>query len=295
MNWDKLRLFVAVAETGRLSLAASKLSMSQSALSRQVAALESEIGVPLFHRHARGLLLTEQGNILFEAASSMSKQLESAAARIRDSRMLNEGELRVTTTVGFGSLWLAPRLPRFFDEHPQININLMLEERILDLAMREADCAIRMKEPSQADLIRRKIMTTEMRLYASREFLRMHGKPQSLKDLRRLRLISHNSSVIGSTVREMYLADLAPFDMQPHMLVNNYYGILQAVRNDLGIGIMPDYVARHLCDVVEVLPEMVSKNIPMYFAYPVELRDSCRLKAFRDFVVREARAFLNSA
>ena len=167
MDWDKLRIFHSVADAGSLTHAGDSLHLSQSAVSRQIRALEESLSVTLFHRHARGLILTEQGEILFDATKAMIKRLEAAAARIRDSEDEVFGELRVTTTVGFGTLWLAPRLPALYKKYPALKIDLMLEERVLDLPMREADVAIRMKEPSQADLIRKRLMNIRMRLYAT--------------------------------------------------------------------------------------------------------------------------------
>ena len=159
MDWDKLRIFHSVADAGSLTHAGESLHLSQSAVSRQIRALEESLGVTLFHRHARGLILTEQGELLFDATSDMSKKLDNAEARIRDSEDEVYGELKVTTTVGFGTLWLAPRLPQLYEKYPDLNVELMLEERVLDLPMREADVAIRMKEPSQADLIRKRLLT----------------------------------------------------------------------------------------------------------------------------------------
>ena len=116
MDWDKLRVFHAVADAGRLTHAGDNIHLSQSAVSRQIRALEESLNTILFHRHARGLILTEQGELLFDATRSMSKRLEAASARIRDSEDEVFGELRVTTTTGFGSLWLAPRLSTLFSE-----------------------------------------------------------------------------------------------------------------------------------------------------------------------------------
>ena len=174
MDWDKLRIFHAVADAGSLTHAGDKLNLSQSAVSRQIRALEESLDATLFHRHARGLILTEQGELLFDATSAMSKRLDAAAARIRDSEDEVFGVLRVTTTFGFGTLWLAPRLPKLYEQYPDLNIDLMLEERVLDLPMREADVAIRMKEPSQADLVRKRLMTVQMMLYATQEYLETH-------------------------------------------------------------------------------------------------------------------------
>src|SRR5690554_1816349 len=178
MDWDKLRIFHAVADAGSLTHAGDTLHLSQSAVSRQIRALEDSLNTTLFHRHARGLILTEQGELLFEATSSMAKRLETAAARIRDSEEEVFGELRVTTTTGFGSLWLAPRLPALYAKYPDLKIDLMLEERVLALPMREADVAIRMKEPSQADLIRKRLMHIRMRLYASPSYLAKRPAPE---------------------------------------------------------------------------------------------------------------------
>ena len=147
MDWDKLRIFHAVADAGSLTHAGDKLNLSQSAVSRQIRGLEEQLNTNLFHRHARGLILTEQGELLFDATAAMSKRLDAASARIRDSEEEVFGELRVTTTTGFGTLWLAPRLPKLYEKYPDLKVDLMLEERVLDLPMREADVAIRMKEP----------------------------------------------------------------------------------------------------------------------------------------------------
>src|SRR6056297_3612095 len=190
MDWDKLRIFHAVADAGSLTHAGDQLHLSQSAVSRQVRALEESLNTILFHRHARGLILTEQGELLFDATRAMMKKLDTAAARIRDSEDEVFGELRVTTTTGFGTLFLAPRLPALYAQYPELKIDLMLEERVLDLPMREADVAIRMKEPSQADLIRKRLMNVNMRLFATSEYLRANGTPTEIEYLADYRLIS---------------------------------------------------------------------------------------------------------
>ena len=192
MDWDKLRIFHAVADAGSLTHAGDTLHLSQSAVSRQIRAFEDSLNTTLFHRHARGLILTEQGELLFDATVAMTKRLDAAAARIRDSEEEVFGELRVTTTTGFGSLWLAPRLSKLYDLYPDLTIDLMLEEKVLDLPMREADVAIRMKEPSQADLVRKRLMNIRMRLYASPEYIAKHGMPERIEDISKHRLICQN-------------------------------------------------------------------------------------------------------
>jgi len=291
LDWDKLRIFHAVADAGSLTHAGETLNLSQSAVSRQIRGLEETLSTTLFHRHARGLILTEQGELLFEATRSMSRRLDAAAARIRDSEDEVFGELRVTTTVGFGTLWLAPRLPVLYTKYPDLKIDLMLEERVLDLPMREADVAIRMKEPSQADLVRRKMMTVRMRLYATPEYLRANGTPYAVEDMANFRLICQSVTAQQVSAGAMMVRELLSHPVRSTFTVNNYFGVLQAVLNHLGIGLLPDYVAEEFTDLVQVLPEIESHEIPVFLAYPEELRQSKRVAAFRDFVLDEIAAY----
>ena len=287
MDWDKLRIFHAVADAGSLTHAGDTLHLSQSAVSRQIRALEESLNTTLFHRHARGLILTEQGELLFDATSAMSKRLETASARIRDSEEEVFGELRVTTTTGFGSLWLAQRLPALYKKYPDIKIDLMLEERVLDLPMREADVAIRMKEPSQADLIRKRLMHIRMRLYASPSYLAQNAAPERIEDIAGHRLICQNpqSAQVGAGANLVQY--LMTHDIRSTLTVNNYFGVLQAVLHDLGIGVLPDYLTHDFPELVRILPDIESVDVPVFLAYPEELRQSKRVGAFRDFVQEE--------
>ena len=290
MDWDKLRIFHAVAEAGSLTNAGDTLHLSQSAVSRQIRALEDSLSTTLFHRHARGLILTEQGELLFDATVAMTKRLDAAAARIRDSEEEVFGELRVTTTTGFGSLWLAPRLSKLYDLYPDLTIDLMLEEKVLDLPMREADVAIRMKEPSQADLVRKRLMNIRMRLYASPEYIAKHGMPERIEDISKHRLICQNPRSAQVASGLALVQRLMTYNVSSMLTVNNYFGVLQSVIHGLGIGMLPDYSAQDLRSVIRVLPDVESVEVPVYLAYPEELRQSKRIAAFRDFVEAEILA-----
>lgn len=287
MDWDRLRIFHAVADAGSLTHAGDVLHLSQSAVSRQIRSLEDELNTTLFHRHARGLILTEQGELLLDATRHMAKRLDAAAARIRDSEEEVFGELRVTTTIGFGSLWLAPRLPALYEKYPNLKIDLMLEERVLDLPMREADVAIRMKEPSQADLIRKRLMNIRMRLYASPQYLEQNGVPQTLEDLRDHRLISQNAMAAQVSSGALLVRQLMSYEIGSFLSVNNYFGVLQGVIHHLGIGVLPDYLTQDFPNLVRVLDNVESNDVPVFLAYPEELRQSKRIEAFREFVTEE--------
>ncbi|WP_132545321.1 LysR family transcriptional regulator [Rhodovulum euryhalinum] len=287
MDWDKLRIFHAVADAGSLTHAGETLHLSQSAVSRQIRALEESLGSTLFHRHARGLILTEQGELLFDATTAMGKRLETAVARIRDSVEEVFGELRVTTTTGFGSLWLAKRLPMLYERYPELRIDLMMSEQVLDLPMREADVAIRMKEPSQADLIRLRLMSVRMRLYATQPYLDAHGTPETLDDLADHRLICQNTSSTQVSAGAQLVRELMTYRIRSTLTVNNYFGVLQAVLNGLGIGVLPDYVTEDHPQLVRVLDGIESNEVPVFLAYPEELRASRRISAFREFITEQ--------
>jgi len=289
LDWDKVRIFRIVAKSQSVIQAASTLGIHQSVVSRHISSLENDFGTKLFHRHARGIILTEQGSYLFEASEKMAQQMNAAQAQINDFKRASKGNLKVTTTQGFGILWFGPKLPKFFAANPEINIHLLLNEKTLDLPMREADVAIRMKEPSQADLIRRKLMGSRMGLFASVSYAQKHALPLSLEGLASHRLITQNYSSMLSPAASVYIRDVFNYNPSCQMVVNNYYGVFQSIINDLGIGILPDYVSNVVEGLIPVIPDAKSDEIPIYLAYSYELRDSKKVIAFRDFILSEVK------
>jgi DNA-binding transcriptional LysR family regulator len=221
----------------------------------------------------------------------MVKRLDATAARIRDAEDEVFGELRVTTTTGFGTMWLAPRLVSLYAKYPELKIDLMLEERVLDLPMREADVAIRMKEPSQADLIRKRLMNIRMRLYATPEYLAEHGTPKSMADFAKHRLICQHAGTAQVAAGATLVAQIMSNDLRSTLTVNNYFGVSQGVLNHLGIGVLPDYLTEDFPHLVRVLPDVESEEVPVFLAYPEELRHSKRVAAFREFVTEEIFAY----
>ena len=287
MDWDKLRVFHAVADAGSLTHAGDQLRLSQSAISRQVRGLEEQLGATLFHRHARGLLLTEQGELLYGATFEMSKRLNRAAAQIKDSKEEVFGDLRVTTTAGFGTSWLVQRLPALFDAHPDLSVQLILTEETLDLGMREADVAIRFGEPTQADVIRRPLMSVKMRLYASEDYIAQWGQPQTAADLIDRRFVSFSPDAPQPEESRVWVSSKFSVDRRSHLTMNSYFGVLKAAIAGVGIVALPDYVTRGFPELVNVLPEDTSPSFTVFFCYPEELRRSQRVLAFRDFLLEQ--------
>lgn len=287
MDWDKLRVFHSVAEAGSFTHAGDMLGLSQSAVSRQVHALEESLGVSLFHRHARGLILTEQGELLFRTVHDVFHRLAMTEVLLTDSKDRPEGPLKITTTIAFGSTWLTRVIKQFIDDYPGIEVSLLLADNDLDVTMREADCAIRFAMPSRPDVIQRHLRKTRSRLYASAEYLRVHGMPQSLEDLDgHVIVFGDDGPAPTLTINWLMQLQVEGHSLRPVLRVNNIYGMYRAVASGLGIAPLPSYMARLSSDLVHVLPEVVGPETDMYFVYPEELRDSKRITVFRDFLVR---------
>ncbi len=292
MDWDKLRIFHAAAKAGSFTHAADVLHLSQSAISRQVSALEHDIGVPLFHRHARGLILTEQGDLLYETAQDVLMKLETVKHQLTDSRERPTGSLRVTTTVGLGSAWLSIRLGEFMDLYPGIEIDLILSNEELDIAMRQADCAIRLRQPQQPDLIQRRLFTVHFHVYASAGYIKRFGQPETVEDLKDHRLITWGDEAPGylKDVNWLATAGLAHGEKRKTALkINSILAIKRAVLMGAGIAMLPDYSVEEDTSLIPVLNDIDVPSFDTYFAYSSELKNSARLNAFRDFLFSQAR------
>lgn len=287
MDWDKLRVFHAVAEAGSFTHAGDTLNLSQSAVSRQISALEEALQVPLFHRHARGLILTEQGEALNRTVREVFAKLAITEALLTESKEKPAGRLKVTTTVGFGSSWLAPRLQGFLEAYPEVTVSLVLDDADLDLAMREADVAIRMHAPKQPDLIQRHLMTMQWHICASAEYLKRNGVPKRPEELDAHRLVqfgNHHPPV--ADINWLSEAGRRPGSPRRAVLeVNNLQAEVLAIRSGVGIGVIPDFAMQENTDLVRILTDLKGPKIDVFFVYPEELRNSKRVAVFRDFLL----------
>lgn len=292
LDWDKLRIFHTAAESGSFTHAAEKLGMSQSAVSRQISALEDDLRLKLFIRHARGLVLTEVGEQLFGTAHRMYWELQQVETQMAESQEEPSGPLLVTTTVGFGSTWLASRIAEFLDLYPTIRLEMKLNDAELDLAMREADIAIRLHRPNQSEMIQRKLFTVHNHFYVSKAYIAEHGTPQVVEDLDNHSIVSFGEPVPSYLGDINYLERLGRPDNSPRVAqlkVNAIYGMMQAARAGIGIAMLPDYVAEHEPELVRILPGIELPAYETYFVYPPALKNSKRVGVFRDFLVGKAR------
>jgi DNA-binding transcriptional LysR family regulator len=294
LDWDKLRIFHAAAEAGSFTHAADALNLSQSAISRQVAALEQEIGVPLFHRHARGLVLSEQGELLFQTANDVLKRLETVRIQLTETKEKPTGKLRVTTTVGLGSGWLTERAKEFLELYPDIELQLVFDNEEIDLTMRKADAAIFLRQPQQPDLIQRRLFTVHLHVYAAPSYLTRVGTPETIEDLDKHRIITFGEPAPN------YLRNLNTLETiglpegksrSPVLQINNLMSIRSAIESGIGLALLPDYMIDKRLKLVQVLPEIELPTFDTYFCYPEQMRSAAKLKVFRDFLISKARTW----
>jgi len=292
LDWDKMKTFHAAAESGSLTAAANRLRISQSAVSRQISALEHQIGAPLFHRHARGLTMTEQGRILFKSAQDMAHQAALAQASVMDSQDKPQGIIRVSTPISLGSNWLISLLPEFNKLFPLIRIQLLLEDEEHDLSTMDIDCALRPWPSTQGDVIERRLGTISQSLYASHNYLAEHGAPVDVHDLDKHDVVAFGDIIPGRLASANWALEIGRAEGKartPVLAVNNLHGIMRAAEADLGVVGIPDYMVAMSKRLVRVLPQISGEPFDIYFVYPTELRGSTRVRVFREFLLSAAK------
>jgi DNA-binding transcriptional LysR family regulator len=292
LDWEKSRLFYEVAEAGSFTRAGENLGLNQSSISRHIGALEHDLKVPLFHRHARGLILTEHGEILYRTARDMLMRIEATRSRLDETSELPAGNLKVTATVGIGAIWLAKRVSEFLTLYPDVRIQLIVTNEELDLAMREADIAIRLRRPSQPDLIQRRLFTVQYHAYAARSYIERFGEPTSLDDLDKHRIVclgGHQPAFILA-VHQLATLGRDPRDPRPgRFVVNDSLALRVAIESGAGIGMAPAYSMEGNPLIMRVLRDIETPTLDSYMVYPEELRSVARVQVFRDFLVAKAQ------
>jgi DNA-binding transcriptional LysR family regulator len=293
IDWKRLHTFLTVAECKSFTSAGRRLSLSQSAISRQISILEKELRTPLFLRTSHGLVLTEGGEDFFATVQAMANKLSMGIARINEWREKPEGPLRITTSLAFGSGWLTARIEKFHQIYPGISLSLLLVDDLeLDLLMRQADCALRFARQKHPSLVQRVLMKIRYHIFASQQYLDRHGIPQGVDDLSDHKIIVYGEDVPAPITDMNWLltANMAPGTMRkPTLRVNSVYGIYRAVESGLGIAALPYYVTEEASALVEVLPELRGPVFEVSFVYPEELKHSRRIQVLRDFLVEEAK------
>ena len=287
MDWDKLKIFHTVSEASSFTKASTILNLSQSAISRQIQGLETDLKVQLFERHARGLVLTENGEYLFKSAHEIISKLKDVESNLSGQKDKINGKLVVTTVVSFGTTWLTPRIKEFMDLHPDIEIELIFNDVELDLATRQADVANRMRRPKQLNLIQKKFVDFNYHIYGSNEYLEKNGYPKTLKDLDKHKFITYGKGAPSPVYNPDWVLKIGAKDGKKRksvMKVNSVYGLLLAVQSGVGLAALPDYITHNISGITKVLPNEPGKPTETHFVYPASLKNNARLIAFRNFL-----------
>jgi len=287
MDWDKLKIFHAVAEAGNFTKATYILNLSQSAISRQIQSLEQELKTHLFERHARGLSLTENGEYLFKTAREVISKLKDVESTLMDKKNKLSGKLTVTTVVSFGTTWLTPRIQEFMKLNPEIEIELIFDDKELDLSTRQADIGIWMRRPKQLNHIQKKLIDIHYHIYGSTKYLEKFGHPKTISELNKHKFISYGKGAPSPVFNPDWALKLGVKDnkkRKPVMKVNSIYGLLLAVQSGVGLAALPDYLTVKQPNIVKILPKIEGPITEAHFVYPESLKNEARLKAFRNFL-----------
>ena len=287
MDWDKLKIFHAVAEAGSFTSATVILNISQSAISRQIQSLEEDLKVKLFERHARGLTLTQNGEYVYKTAHEVISKIKEIETSLGDQKNKPTGKLTITTVRSFGTHWLTPRIQEFMNLNPEIEVELIFDDKELDLSTRQADIGIFMRRPKQLNYIQRKLVDINYHIYGSTKYLGKYGIPKTINDLTKHRFISFGKGAPSPVFNPDWALKLGRKDnnkIKPVMKVNSVMGLLLAVESGVGLAALPDYLVSQSNNVVKVLPKSEGPITEAHFVYPQSLKNIARVQAFKNFL-----------
>ncbi len=287
MDWDKLKIFHAVAEAGSFTSATVILNLSQSAISRQIQSLEDDLKVKLFERHARGLTLTENGEYVYKTAHEVISKLKEVETSLGDQKNKPTGKITITTVRSFGTHWLTPRIQEFMQLHPEMEVELIFDDKELDLSTRQADIGIFMRRPKQLNYIQKKLMDINYHIYGSNSYLEKYGMPKSIADLNKHKFISFGKGTPSPVYNPDWAVKIGMKDSKKRksiMKVNSVMGLLLAVESGVGLAALPDYLVFQSKNLIKVLPKVEGPITEAHFVYPQSLKNVARVQAFRNFL-----------
>ena len=293
MDWDDVRLFLAVARSGQLLAASRCQGINHATLGRRMTALEHALGTRLLVRRTNGCELTAEGEVYFAAAERMEAEMLAAQAATGQIDTSVSGTVRLGAPDGFGVSFLAARLGRLMQQHPLLKVQLVPVPRSFSLSQREADVAITIERPEQGRLISSKLTDYTLGLYASRAHVKAHGMPGGLEDLRHHPRIGYVEDLIFSP--SLNFTGEVMRDWDATLEVSSAIGQTEAVRSGAGIGILHDYIARQYPELVRILPDVVIRRA-YWTTYHESSRDLMRIKTLvrylNDIVHEERHIFL---
>jgi DNA-binding transcriptional LysR family regulator len=282
MDWDNVRVFLAVARAGQFVAAAKRLRLDHATISRRVAALESALGARLFDRRTTGAALTAAGEKFLRAAEQMETAFLHAQAELGDKEVEMTGVVRIGAPDGFSTYYLAHIFGEFLARYPGVLIQLVPIPQVMPLARREVDIVVVLDKPEAGRFFARKLTGYPLGIYASRDYLARHGAPRDVDDLLSRRLVGHveEHAFSGALdyVRELFAG--APTAFECASVVTQ----LEALRAGLGLGVVHDYIAQRFDDLERVLPERRAKR-SYWIVTHEDTRGLGRIRAAHDHLI----------
>ncbi|MGO6751397.1 LysR family transcriptional regulator [Rhizobium ruizarguesonis] len=281
MNWDDVRIFLAVARTGQILAASKRLGLNHATLSRRLTSLEEALKTRLFIRRTNGCELTAEGEVFLASAERMETEMLAAQASLGHTDTAIAGTVRVGAPDGFGVSFLAPRMGRLIERHPELKVQLVPVPRSFSLSQREADIAITLERPEQGRLVSSKLTDYTLGLYASRDYLASHGTPSDIEALKAHPRIGYVEDLIFTASLNFSGEVMRSWDAS--FEISTAIGQTEAVRSGAGIGILHDYIARQYPELQRILPE-VSIRRAYWTTYHETARDLMRVRSVADFL-----------
>ena len=291
LDLDKLKIFYYVAKAKKFTTAAELLNISQPALSRSIQLLEDRLGIKLFYRHARGLTLTTQGELLAPLIGKFLSELETVTEQLYEEEKVPKGPLKVVATGGLVNLYLLPYIPEFLKLYPDIRLTLIANDAIPSLELGEAHVIIRppFHASEAGDLIQKHLITSRVGLYANQDYLQNFGIPKHPEDLDNHRLIAFGNHAEAGYFKplnwHLTLGTAHGEIREPFLQVNTPQARVGMAQAGLGIiALSDDHPGLKHSGLVQVLPHVPSPVVQSYYIYPKELEKSKKVIAFQQYL-----------
>ncbi|MDG4879473.1 LysR family transcriptional regulator [Mesorhizobium sp. WSM4935] len=288
-DWNLIKSFVAVAETGSLSGAARRLAASQPTLGRHIAELEAALGVTLFRRGRRGYELTEAGSTLYERGRAVSEQANAFSLLAMGSVEAIEGTVRIAASEVVAAFVLPAMMARLGEEEPGVEVEIVASNQVENLLRRDADIAIRMVRPAQNELVARKVIDIPLCLCAARSYLDRRGRPETPADLADHALVGFDRS--DEIIRGFTSFGIPVGRSHFRFRTDNQIVLWEAVRTGNGIGIGQEPLADRDPDLEKLLPGVPLPNLPVWLAMHRDVRTSMRIRRVADFLHEELKRY----
>lgn len=282
MNWDFYRYFLVTARSGSLKVAAKKLKVNQTTVGRNITALEEELGIRLFERRSDGFLITTAGQRILNSMQEVEDKINAAELVLAGKDEKPEGLVKLAMPGAFANQWLIPRLGPFIEKYSGVNLEFVTGPSLVNLTRREADLALRLVEPKQAELMVRRIGSMNLLIYGHKKLFEKSVYPRKIEDLERFSFIGLTPE--STSKPELNLLKEIEGSIKVKVRSAAWSSVYAAIENGLGIGILPTFMGKNNSDLIPVLKHLTA-SIPLWMVYHPDLKHAARIRMTIDFIL----------